>query len=245
MTLQLRFFTLLFILSVSTLFAQSPVANFTATPLTVCVGQNVTFTNTSSANGGPALSSYQWDFGDGSAATSTNATHAFTTAGTFTITLVATNANGVADAEIKPAYITVNPLPNVNFTANGLGCTVPLTLSFSNGSSQGANFSQAWNFGNSQTSTLYTPPSITYNTQGTFQVVLNVTNNNTGCVNSQTQAIVVSNFQAGITAPTIGCVGQSISFQDNSTAGANSWAWNFGSAGQSNAENPSVTYNSP
>ncbi|MDP4956031.1 MAG: PKD domain-containing protein [Crocinitomicaceae bacterium] len=229
----------------SFLYAQSPVANFTATPLVVCVGQNVNFTNTSSANGGPALSSYQWDFGDGNSALSTNATHAFSTAGTFTITLVATNANGVADAEIKPAYITVNPLPNVNFSANGLGCTVPLTLSFNNTSSQGANFAQAWNFGNSQTSTQYTPPSITYNSQGTFQVVLTVTNNNTGCVNSLTQPIVVSNFQAGITAPTTGCVGQAISFQDNSTAGANAWSWNFGTAGQSNAENPNVTYNSP
>ncbi|MEY3270606.1 MAG: hypothetical protein RIS89_708, partial [Bacteroidota bacterium] len=229
----------------SYLYAQSPIANFTANPLTVCVGQNVNFTNTSSANGGPALSSYQWDFGDGNAATTTNATHAFSTAGTFTITLVATNANGVADAEIKPAYITVNPLPNVNFSANGLGCTVPLTLSFSNSSSQGANFSQAWNFGNSQTSNQYTPPSITYNSQGTFQVVLTVTNNNTGCVNSLTQPIVVSNFQAGITAPAVGCVGQPIAFQDNSTAGANAWSWNFGSAGQSNAENPNVTYNSP
>ena len=229
----------------SYLYAQSPIANFTANPLTVCVGQNVNFTNTSSANGGPALSSYQWDFGDGNAATTTNATHAFSTAGTFTITLVATNANGVADAEIKPAYITVNPLPNVNFSANGLGCTIPLTLSFSNSSSQGANFSQAWNFGNSQTSSQYTPPSITYNSQGTFQVVLTVTNNNTGCVNSLTQPIVVSNFQAGITAPAVGCVGQPIAFQDNSTAGANAWSWNFGSAGQSNAENPNVTYNSP
>ena len=229
----------------SYLYAQSPIANFTANPLTVCVGQNVNFTNTSSANGGPALNSYQWDFGDGNAATTTNATHAFSTAGTFTITLVATNANGVADAEIKPAYITVNPLPNVNFSANGLGCTIPLTLSFSNSSSQGANFSQAWNFGNSQTSSQYTPPSITYNSQGTFQVVLTVTNNNTGCVNSLTQPIVVSNFQAGITAPAVGCVGQPIAFQDNSTAGANAWSWNFGSAGQSNAENPNVTYNSP
>ena len=229
----------------SYLYAQSPIANFTANPLTVCVGQNVNFTNTSSANGGPALSSYQWDFGDGNSATTANATHAFSTAGTFTITLVATNANGVADAEIKPAYITVNPLPNVNFSANGLGCTVPLTLSFSNSSSQGANFSQAWNFGNSQTLNQYTPPSITYNSQGTFQVVLTVTNNSTGCVNSLTQPIVVSNFQAGITAPAVGCVGQPIAFQDNSTAGANAWSWNFGSAGQSNAENPNVTYNSP
>jgi gliding motility-associated-like protein len=227
------------------IFAQSPVANFSANPLVVCVGENVNFTNTSSPNGGPALSSYQWDFGDGNASTTTNTTHAFSTPGTFTITLVATNVNGIADAEIKPAYITVNPLPNVSFAANGLGCTVPLTLSFTNNSSQGANFSQSWNFGNGQTSTQYAPQNITYNSQGTFQAQLTVTNNNTGCINSLTQPIVVSNFQAGITAPSVGCVGQAILFEDNSTIGANTWNWNFGSAGQSNAENPSVTYNSP
>ncbi|MEN9699421.1 MAG: hypothetical protein RLZZ301_619 [Bacteroidota bacterium] len=226
-------------------WGQSPVANFSANPLTVCVGQAVNFTNTSSANGGPAISSYQWDFGDGSSATTSNASHAFSTAGTFTITLVVTNANGVADAEIKASYITVNPLPNVGFTANGLGCTVPLTLSFTNNSAQGAIYSQAWNFGNSQTSTLYTPPSITYSTQGTFNVSLTVTNTSTGCVNQSTQAIVVSNFQAGITAPAYGCVGQAVNFQDNSTAGANSWSWNFGSAGNSSAENPSVIFNAP
>ncbi len=227
------------------IFAQSPVANFSANPLVVCVGENVNFTNTSSPNGGPALSSYQWDFGDGNASTTTNTTHAFSTPGTFTITLVATNVNGIADAEIKPAYITVNPLPNVSFAANGLGCTVPLTLSFTNNSSQGANFSQSWNFGNGQTSTQYAPQNITYNSQGTFQAQLTVTNNNTGCINSLTQPIVVSNFQAGITAPAVGCVGQAILFEDNSTIGANTWNWNFGTAGQSNAENPSVTYNSP
>lgn len=229
----------------TTIYAQSPVANFTASSLTICIGQNVSFTNTSNTNQGPAISSYQWDFGDGNSATTTNANHTYSTAGTFTITLVATNASGIADAEIKPAYITVNPLPNVGFAVNGLGCTVPLTLSFANTSSQGANFTHAWNFGNSQTSAQYAPPSVTYNAQGTYQVVLNVTNTSTGCVNSQTQAIVVSNFQAGITALTVGCVGQAISFQDNSTAGANAWSWNFGSAGQSNAENPSVVFNAP
>ncbi|MFM8964082.1 MAG: PKD domain-containing protein [Sphingomonadales bacterium] len=65
MTNLLRIFAVLLAVSCSQIFAQSPVANFTANPLTVCVGQNVNFNNTSSPNGGPAISSYQWDFGDG------------------------------------------------------------------------------------------------------------------------------------------------------------------------------------
>jgi gliding motility-associated-like protein len=54
---------------------------------------------------------------------------------------------------------------------------------------------------------------------------------------------VVSNFQAGITAPAAGCVGTAISFQDNSTAGANAWNWSFGGQGNSAQQNPSFTFN--
>ena len=55
-------------------------------------------------------------------------------------------------------------------------------------------------------------------------------------------SVVVSNFQSGITAPIIACVGSSISFQDNSTAGANQWSWNFGGQGTSTQQNPSFTF---
>ena len=222
-----------------------PTANFTANPLVVCVGVPVNFTNTSIPNGTSAIVSNAWDFGDGALSTLLSPSHAFSTAGTFTITLVVTNANGTVDAEIKSAYITVNPLPIVAFSVNGLGCTVPLTLSFVNSSSSGANFSNAWNFGNSQNSTAANPPNITYNSAGSYTITLNVTNTSTSCVATSTQSIQVANFQAGITAPTFGCVGQAISFQDNSTAGANAWSWNFGGQGTSSVENPSFVFNAP
>jgi gliding motility-associated-like protein len=225
--------------------AQTPTANFTANPLVVCVGVPVNFTNTSTPNGSSAIVSNAWDFGDGALSSLVSPSHAFSTAGTFTVTLVVTNANGIVDAEIKSTYITVNPLPVVAFSVNGLGCTVPLTLSFVNSSSNGANFSNAWNFGNSQNSTATNPPNITYNAAGTYTISLNVTNTNTSCVANSTQTIQVANFQAGITAPTFGCVGQAISFQDNSTAGANAWSWNFGTVGTSSLENPSFSFNAP
>ena len=148
--------------------AQTPTANFTANPLVVCVGVPVNFTNTSTQNGTSAIVSNAWDFGDGALSTLLSPSHAFSTAGTFTVTLVVTNAIGAVDAEIKTAFITVNPLPIVAFSVNGLGCTVPLTLSFVNSSSSGANFSNAWNFGNSQNSTAANPPNITYNAAGSY-----------------------------------------------------------------------------
>ena len=226
-------------------FGQTPTANFTATPHVVCVGVPVNFTNTSTPNGSSAIVSSAWDCGDGALSNQTSPSHAFSTAGTFTITLVITNSNGTVDAEIKTAFITVNPLPTVAFSVNGLGCTVPLTLSFTNSSSSGSNFSNAWNFGNSQNSTAANPPNVTYNSAGNYTISLTVTNTSTTCVSSSSQSIQVANFQAGITAPSYGCVGQAVSFQDNSTTGANAWNWNFGTAGTSSNENPSFTFNSP
>ncbi len=226
-------------------FSQSPTANFTAAPLSVCVGVPVSFTSTSTANGGPAITQYSWNFGDGVTVTTLNPTHIFTTAGTFTITLVVTNANGAVDSEVKLNYITVLPLPNVSFNVSGLGCTVPLTVGFANTSSSGANFTYAWNFGNGQNSSVQNPPNLTYNTAGVYGVQLTVTNTTTGCVNNYVDSIVVSNFQAGITAPALGCVGSPISFQDNSTAGANTWNWSFGGQGSSTQQNPSFTFNGP
>ncbi|NDB34908.1 MAG: PKD domain-containing protein [Flavobacteriia bacterium] len=237
--------SLSFLVSVVLAHAQAPTADFTAAPLSTCVGTAVSFNSTSTTNGGPAITQYSWNFGDGVTVTTNNPSHVYTTPGTYTITLVVTNANGGVDSEVKPNYITILPAPNVAFSVSGLGCTVPLTVGFNNTSSSGANFTYAWNFGNGQNSNLQNPANVTYNAAGTYGVQLTVTNTTTGCTASYTDSIVVSNFQAGITAPATGCVGSAVTFQDNSTAGANQWNWNFDGQGNSNQQNPSFTFNAP
>ena len=237
--------SLSFLVSVILAHAQAPTADFTAAPLSTCVGTAVSFNSTSTTNGGPAITQYSWNFGDGVTVTTNNPSHVYTTPGTYTITLVVTNANGGVDSEVKPNYITILPAPNVAFSVSGLGCTVPLTVGFNNTSSSGANFTYAWNFGNGQNSNLQNPANVTYNAAGTYGVQLTVTNTTTGCTASYTDSIVVSNFQAGITAPATGCVGSAVTFQDNSTAGANQWNWNFDGQGNSNQQNPSFTFNAP
>jgi len=227
------------------LLAQTPIANFSALPLSVCAGVPVNFTNTSSANGGPAITSNAWDFGDGTAATTSNATHAYSISGTYSVTLVTTNANGNVDSEIKPNYITVLPSPNVGFNILGAGCTVPLTLTFNNTSSQGANYSYSWNFGNTQNSTQNNPASVVYNNAGLYTISLTVTNTTNGCSSVQSNPINISNFQTAINAPLVGCVGNPISFIDNSTAGANNWNWNVVGLGTSTLQNPSFTFTAP
>jgi PKD repeat protein len=240
------------ILTSNLAFSQLPIANFTASPVSVCQGLPVTFTNTSSNNGGAAITQYAWDFGDGFSDSIPNTTHVYNTPGTYSVTLTVTNANGQADFELKTAYIIVKPAPTASFNVNGLGCTVPLTVSFSNTGSTGANYSYNWNFGNNQTSTSANPPSQTYTSAGTYNVTLTITNTTSQCTATITDPLVVSNFQAGMTLPSVACVDQEVDILDNSTAGANGWSWNITPStgvyvnGTTNtSQNPSLTFSTP
>src|SRR5262249_37178868 len=67
----------------------APTAAFSASPLTGNAPLGVTFTNQSSG-----ASSYLWDFGDGASSTATSPAHVYTAAGTYDVSLTATNAAG-------------------------------------------------------------------------------------------------------------------------------------------------------
>ncbi len=82
-----------------------PVADFSGTPTFGYASLTVDFTDLSSGN--PDL--WSWDFGDGGgSSTSQNPTYIYSTAGTYTVTLTASNACG-SDGEAKTGYITVDP----------------------------------------------------------------------------------------------------------------------------------------
>lgn len=83
--------------------AAPPTANFSATPLSSCAGTPIAFIDLSTN-----ATSWSWNFGAGatpSTSTLQNPTVTYNTAGVYTITLVATNANGSA-TETKTNYIT-------------------------------------------------------------------------------------------------------------------------------------------
>ena len=77
-------------------------ANFTATPTSGPAPLTVTFADTSI--GSPT--SWLWDFGDGATSTAMNPSHQYTTAGTYTVILTATNSCG-SNSLTRTNYITV------------------------------------------------------------------------------------------------------------------------------------------
>jgi serine protease len=80
-----------------------PVAAFSGTPTSGTIPLTVTFTDASTNS----PTSWAWTFGDGGTSTLQNPSHIYTTAGTYTVVLTATNAYG-SDSETKTGYITAS-----------------------------------------------------------------------------------------------------------------------------------------
>ena len=224
------------------MFAQVPVADFSVNSSTTCAGSPITFSDLTNYGGANVIST-NWDFGEGGQSSDPNPTYTYTTAGTYQV-LLTVISDGGTDFEIKLDYITVNPNPDVDFSILGNGCSVPFDVDFSNLSSSGPEFTYSWDFGNGQTSSSVTPSTVTYAADGNYVAQLTVTNTTTGCITNYSENIVVSNYDAAITAPAGGCIDTPISFADASTVGANNWSWTTSDGQSSSLQNPDFTFSS-
>lgn len=150
-----------------------PVAAFSGTPTSGYAPLTVVFTDASTNN----PTSWAWTFGDGGTSTAQNPSHTYTAAGTYTVTLTASNAYG-SDSETKTGYITVTTQPTnppvAAFSGTPTSGDVPLTVVFTDASTNNPT-SWSWTFGDGGTSTAQNP-SHTYTTAGTYTVVLTATN---------------------------------------------------------------------
>jgi chitodextrinase len=99
-----------------------PVASFTSSPPSPPTGVAVTFTDTST--GGPTT--WSWNFGDGTTSTLQNPSHTWSTAGTYTVSLIDSNANGSsnqATAQVVVTNDTTAPTTPGSLTATANGQT--------------------------------------------------------------------------------------------------------------------------
>ena len=150
-----------------------PVAAFVGSPTSGGTPLTVNFTDQSTNT----PTAWSWTFGDGGTSTAKNPSHQYTSVGTFTVSLTATNSYG-SDNETKTNYITVTaPQPPVaNFTASTTNPSLGGSVTFTDTST---NTPTAWSWtfegGTPGTSTSQNP-TITYNTVGTYDVTLVATN---------------------------------------------------------------------
>jgi len=93
---------------------QPPVANFSGNPTSGTAPLNVAFTDQSTNS----PTSWSWNFGDSSTSTAQNPSHSYA-AGTYTVSLRATNAYGYDD-EVKTNYITATSGGGGDYTCDSL-----------------------------------------------------------------------------------------------------------------------------
>ncbi|MGC9054041.1 MAG: PKD domain-containing protein, partial [Candidatus Hydrogenedens sp.] len=94
---------------------QVPTVDFTADRQRQIPGGQIKFTLVPGS--GITLASVQWDFGDGTQSTDRNPTHTYSQAGTYTVSVVIKDKNGLSASKIKRDYIEILSAPYVSFTA--------------------------------------------------------------------------------------------------------------------------------
>jgi len=223
--------------------AGAPVASFTANVTSGSAPLSVQFTDASTNN----PTSWLWDFGDGGTAASRNPVHAYTTAGTYTVNLTATNGKG-ANTLTRAGYINVTAAgaPVASFTANVTSGSAPLAVQFTDASTNNPT-SWLWDFGDGGTSASQNPVHA-YTTAGTYTVNLTATNAagsttaaKSGYITVTASGIPVASFTANVTS---GSAPLSVKFTDASTNNPTSWLWDFGDGDTAASQNPTHTYSS-
>ena len=232
-------------ITVSSVPPPPPTAAFSANVTSGPAPLAVTFTDQSTG----APTAWSWTFGDGATSTVQSPSHTYAAAGTYDVTLTASNAGG-PNSLTKTAYITVSsvppPPPTAAFSANVTSGPAPLAVTFTD-QSTGAPTAWSWTFGDGATSTVQSP-SHTYAAAGTYDVTL--TASNAGGPNSLTKTayITVSSvppppptaaFSANVTS---GPAPLAVTFTDQSTGAPTAWSWTFGDGATSTVQSPSHTY---
>lgn len=194
----------------------------------ICSGDLVTLTATGAGVGG----TYAWDGGV------TNGI-AFMPISTTTYTVTGTNAAGCENTDA--VTITVNPLPNVAFTANVLDGCAPLTVNFTN-LVPGSIY--AWSFGDGSTSTLENPSHI-YMNAGLYDVTLEVTSAE-GCSALVTYADYINVTPAPIAnfsfnSGELDIMNTTVVF-DNTSLYATEYEWTFGDGSGASVTDPTHSY---
>lgn len=206
---------------------------------------------------------WNWSFGDGSWFNTTtaalrNPTHVYTTAGTYSATLIACNTSGCnTTAPSQTITVRLLTLPSVSISANVSSGYAPLTVRFVDISS-GSPTAWNWSFGdgnwfNTTTFTLKNP-IYTYSSPGSFTAKLIACNavgcNTTGLTKTISVSLLTPPNVAFYSTTSSGYAPLSVGFVDTSTGSPTAWNWSFGDGSWFNTssaslKNPTHTYSSP
>jgi PKD repeat protein len=160
------------------------VPDFTA--LNKCVGKSTVFQEINVNGNDPAVS-WSWDFVGQGVSNGSPAEHIFPNTGSFAVKMNTTRQSGCVYSVTKS--ITINQSPHAQFTPSTESGGSPLTVGFSNMSTQANSYLWKFKDANNTTSTDFSP-SFIFNQIGGYPVEL-IASNSFGCEDSYERIIQV------------------------------------------------------
>ena len=212
-----------------------------------CVYDEFVFTDISLINAPDNVTSWIYNFGDGSAfVQAQNTTHLYSSAGDYNVTMIATSDHGCIDD--TTFVVTAFPKPIAMFSNTTICENTPPT-NFTNQStvSTGSIMGWTWNFDDNNNNTSSFPnPSHAYHTAGIYNVQV-IVQTDKGCLDTTENPVTVlakptNSFTSDITEH---CAPACINFQDLTVSNASTitnWYWDFGDGTVVLDQNPSHCY---
>lgn len=143
-----------------------PVADFSFSPENPESGQTITFTNLSQN-----ATSYQWSSTPaGFNSTAANPTHAFVTAGTYQVKLIATGPGGSSEQTKTIVVTEPTPAPIADFSFSPTSAFIGETIQFTNKSQNATSYQ--WSSNPAEFSSTLENPSYAFTEPGTFAITL-------------------------------------------------------------------------
>lgn len=216
---------------------QLPDIKILGLPVTGCAPFNFTFTSTVTATA--PVTSYKWDFGDGSTSSAATPSHTFLQPGIYTVSVVVTTQGGCTDTAIVRDSVIIGDRPKAAFSATPRNACANMPINFSDLSTGNVN-KWFWQFGDGTTSTEQNPVHFYVDT-GYFNVTLIAFNN--GC----TDTLRINKY-IHIDPPVANFVfAYDCSFPlqrrfTDMSIGADTWFWEFGDGATSTLRNPVHNY---
>lgn len=224
-----------------TVFA-APEVDFQLSKNSVCEDEAITFTDKTQSS--TPVVNYVWVFGDGKTVSGSDlisAKHSYKAAGTYDVSLLATDVNGCTANKTMYRSIKTNTRPVANFKPSVVSsCNPTQEVTFTNLSAGGHQPAYTWNFGDKQTSTA-TNPTHTF-VKGKYSIRLSVTDE-TGCSASASQQVSVTPLNVDFLAEKeMACVGETLRFINASNFKGTGWHWEFSDGTTSSLAAPEKSF---
>ncbi|NHN41408.1 S8 family serine peptidase [Halorubellus sp. JP-L1] len=179
-----------------------PSASFTVNPSSPTAGESATFDASGSSDPDGSISSYEWDFGDGSTDGGESVSHTYGSAGDYSVSLTVTDDDGATDTATETVSVQSdgggNGAPTASFsvspTAPVEGETVSVDASASS-DGDGSIDSYEWDFGDGSTASGVTA-SNAYASAGDYAITLTVTDDD-GASDTASQSVTVESESGG------------------------------------------------